>query len=49
MKIEYKDGSKNSDLYCVPDNKGNLMISVWDAAYLENIHQIYLNGYNLIK
>lgn len=49
VKIEYKDGSKNSDLYCVPDNKGNLMISVWDAAYLENIHQIYLNGYKLIK
>lgn len=49
VTIEYKDGSKNSDLYCVPDNKGNLMISVWDAAYLENIHQIYLNGYKIIK
>lgn len=49
VTIEYKDGSKNSDLYCVPDNKGNLMISVWDATYLENINQIYLNGYNLIK
>lgn len=49
VTIEYKDGSKNSDLYCVPDNKGNLMISVWDATYLENIHQIYLNGYKLIK
>lgn len=49
VTIEYKDGSKNSDLYCVPDNNGNLMISVWDAAYFENIHQIYLNGYKLIK
>lgn len=49
VTLEYKNGEKNKDYYCIPDNEGNLVVLVWDANQLENISQIYIDGKEIMK
>lgn len=49
VEIEYKDGTSGSEYYCTPDNEGNLMVQVWDYDELEDIAQVYVDGYKLLR
>lgn len=47
--LEYKNGEKCTDYYCIPNEEGQLIVAVWDSKELENISQMYVNQETVLK
>lgn len=49
VTIEYQDGTKQEEMYCIPGTDGELIAWSWESLNAKEIKQIYLEGKEVIN